>query len=119
MNDLTTNEQPDYGIELCVIGWIFWLSNIINRCSSCCTSIYENNDCIRDTVDCTTFITEYSCKACSGKREEPMEKTWISTNYMDPFSNELVDNYIVLDEFEISQFHDYFSRNKFSMIDTT
>jgi hypothetical protein len=101
--------QNDYSTEMCVIGYVFWLSDIINRCSSCCTSIYENNDCIKDTVDCTSFITEYSCKACSSKREEPMEKTWISTNYVEPSSNELVENYIILEDFEISRYNEYFS----------
>lgn len=98
--------QPNR-MEMCFIEWVFWLSNIINGCTDCLEKIYDDNDCIRDTVDTTVYITNYTCRACSCKKEEPMEKTWISVNSMD-VSNELIEKYNILDNFKISQIHEYF-----------
>lgn len=89
----------------CGFDLIFCLSGLINKCSE----IYEDSECVRDVVDTTNYICDYSCRVCSGKREEPMEKTWISTNSIDLSSNIFIENCIILDNFEISQFHEYFS----------
>jgi len=94
-------------IEMCFIEWVFWLSNIINRCTDCLEEIYDDHDCIRDTIDATTYITKYTCRLCSCNKEEPMEKTWISITSMD-VSNQLIEKYDILEKFEISQIHDYF-----------
>lgn len=102
--DESINETEDKTIEICLINWVFWLSDIINRCSSYCSEIYEDNECIKDTVDTTVYLSEYAYKACSGKREEPMEKSWISTNYTDISNNKLIDEYFILDDFRMFQF---------------
>ena len=106
--DESINETEDKTIEICLINWVFWLSDIINRCSSYCSEIYEDNECIKDTVDTTVYLSEYAYKACSGKREEPMEKSWISTNYTDISNNKLIDEYFILDDFRIFQFDHFF-----------
>lgn len=92
-------------IEPCIIECVFWLSSIINSCSSFFEEIYENNECIHNMVD----ITDYTCNSCSKSIKEPMQKTWISTNFIDENKNTLIYKYTVLNDFEISQFHDYFS----------
>lgn len=106
--DDSLNETEDKTFEMCIINSVFCFSDIINRCSSCFGEIYEDNECIKDTIDCTVYISEYAYKACSCKREEPMEKSWISTNYMDINKNELIDEYSILDEYKISRFNDFF-----------
>ena len=96
-NDSQYDEQKkDYTLELYFAGFIFWLSGIINKCYFCCKDIYQENECIRNTVDCTVYISEYTCKQCSTKREEPMEKTWISTNCIDTYKKTLVEEYLIL-----------------------
>lgn len=107
-NDYPDDEQKkDYTLELYFAGFIFWLSGIINKCYFCCKDIYEENECIRDTVDTTSYITEYACKKCSYKKEEPMENVWISTNVIDHQCNELNDKYYIFEEFTISNYYDF------------
>ncbi len=108
--------MEDKTMENCAICFVFWLSDIINKCSYCLNGIYEENECIRDTVDSTVFISEYVCKACSCKREEPIEKSWISINYVD-VSNTFIEKYTVLHNFNISQVNDYFSESEFIKTD--
>ena len=99
--------ENDYTLELYFAGVIFWLSGIINKCYFCCKDIYEENECLRDTVDTTTYLTEYACKKCSYKKEEPMESLWISTNVIDNQCNELNEKYYTFEYFTISQYYDF------------
>jgi hypothetical protein len=105
--DKSEKPQPPNNMELCFIEWVFLLSNLINRCTDCLEEIYDDHDCIRDTVDATAYITKYTCRLCSCNKEEPMEKTWISLTSMDE-SNQLIEKYNILENFKISQIHDYF-----------
>lgn len=101
-------DNKDYSVELYFAGFIFWLSGVINKCYFCCKTIYEENECIRETVDTTNYLTEYACKRCSYKKEEPMESVWISTNEIDKQSNILNDKYYIYENFTISQYYDFF-----------
>ena len=101
------NQREDT-YDPCLIECVFWLSNIINGCNDCLTKIYDENSCIHDVVDATVYMTEYTYKACSKNIEEPMEKTWISKNIVDVSNNKLIYEYFPLDDFEISQYNDYF-----------
>jgi hypothetical protein len=58
-------------------------------------------------VDTTSYITEYACKKCSYKKEEPMESAWISTNVVDHQTNELNEKYYTFEYFTISQYYDF------------
>ena len=58
-------------------------------------------------MDTTSYITEYACKKCSYKKEEPMESAWISTNVVDHQTNELNEKYYTFEYFTISQYYDF------------
>ena len=104
-----SKEEHNSTYELYFVGFVFWLSNIINKCTFCFKDIYQENECIRNTVDCTVYITEYSCKQCSTKREEPMEKTWISTNCIHRYNKTLVEDYLMLNNIGKITFYDFFT----------
>lgn len=104
-----SKKEQNSTYELYFVGFVFWLSNIINKCTFCFKDIYEENECIRNTVDCTVYITEYSCKQCSTKREEPMEKTWISTNCIHRYNKTLVEDYLMLNNIGKITFYDFFT----------
>ena len=89
-------EEDNSTLELYFVGFVFWLSNIINKCTFCFKEIYEENELVRNAIDCTVYISEYTCKQCSTKREEPMEKTWISTNHIHRYNETLVEEYLFL-----------------------
>jgi len=107
-----SNVEHNSTCELYFVGFVFWLSNIINKCTFCFKEIYEENECIRNSVDCTLYISEYTCKQCSTKREEPMEKTWISTNCIDTYKKTLVEDYLMLNNIGKITFYDFFTGHK-------
>ena len=117
VHDYQEQHTNDYSVELYFVGFIFWLSGVINKCYFCCKDIYEENGCIRETVDTTNYLSEYACKKCSYKKEEPMESVWISSIVINKELNELTEKYYTFDEFTISPYFDFFSHYKSNNID--
>jgi hypothetical protein len=102
------NEEHNSTLELYFVGFVFWLSNIINKCTFCFKEIYEENELVRNAIDCTVYISEYTCKQCSTKREEPMERTWLSTNYIHRYNETLVEDYLFLNNNGKNSYYDCF-----------
>jgi hypothetical protein len=50
-------------------------------------------------VDSAHYITEYTCRYCSNKRQEPINNTWLSINFVDA-SNQFINEYIFLENVE-------------------
>jgi hypothetical protein len=101
------NQNNDYTLEIYFAGFVFWLSNIMNKIYFCSKQIYEENEWVRNGVDSTVYITEYTCKQCSNKKEEPMEKTWICKNYFNKYNYELNEEYYILNEFSLNKYFDF------------
>ena len=78
----TSNEITKSTI-ICGVSFIFWFSKIINNVIYFFENIYNQYDCIKDTVDHTTYYSTYTYNALTNCKSEPFEKTWISSNIAD------------------------------------
>ena len=63
-------------VDPCVIGALFWLSNLIIRIENCCYHAYSCNDIIKESVDNISYYTTWTCNHLQRKRTEPKESKW-------------------------------------------
>lgn len=105
----TTNEITKSTI-ICGVSFIFWFSKIINRVVDFFIDIYNENDCIKDVVDCTSYYTGYTYNKLTNCKCEPFANTWISSNIVDTKTGtyKFFDTYTILETFDLLRLHSYF-----------
>lgn len=89
---------------------LFWWSKIIDKIIYFFQDIYNENDCIKDVVDCTTYYTTYTYNTMTNCKCEPFATTWISSCIVGSKNDsyKFFDTYTVLETFNVERLHSYF-----------
>lgn len=87
-----SNDNQFDEIDPCVIGFLFWLSNMIINIENCCYKAYSCNNIVKDSIDNISYCTTWTCNSLYKKRTVPNEKIWGS-------SCKLTNNLELIEEF--------------------
>lgn len=98
MEELNENQFDE--IDPCIMGLLFWLSNLIVRIERCCYQVYSCNDIVKGSIDNISYCTIWSCNSMHKKRTVPNEKIWGSccklTNNQELIEEFVYENTITL-----------------------
>lgn len=91
MEELNENQFDE--IDPCIMGFLFWLSNLIVRIERCCYQVYSCNDIVKGSIDNISYCTTWSCNSLHKKRTVPNEKIWGSSCKLSN-NQELIEEFV-------------------------